>query len=104
MTATADALITVDTNPARSPSNRSDRRTPADREANHQKAPIIYRCPGNLHLLSGAAALDEYDFTMAMITTDAMGESAPSKTPGTCHFEARNASKAPDKPVAMSSL
>ena len=39
---------------------------------------------------------------MAMITTEAMGESAPSNTPGTCHFEARNAINAPDKPVAMS--
>jgi len=90
--ATTDALITVDTNPARSPSNRIDRRTPAGREANHQKDPIMYRSPGNFHL-PGAVPLDEYAFTMAMITTDAMGESAPSKTPGTCHFEARNASK-----------
>jgi hypothetical protein len=64
----------------------------------------MYRSPGNLHLLSGAATLEEYAFTIAIITTEAMGESAPSKTPGTCHFEARNASKAPDKPVAKSSL
>jgi len=63
----------------------------------------MYRRPGNLHL-SRAAPLEEYAFTMAMITTEAMGESAPSNTPGTCHFEARNASKASDKPVAMSSL
>jgi hypothetical protein len=64
----------------------------------------VYSSPGNLHLLSGAAPLEEYAFTIAMIKTDAMGESAPSNTPGTCHFEARNASKAPDKPVAKSSL
>jgi hypothetical protein len=64
----------------------------------------VYRSPGNLHLLSGAAPLEEYAFTIAMIKTEAMGESAPSKTPGTCHLEARNASKAPEKPVAMSSL
>jgi hypothetical protein len=63
----------------------------------------MYRSPGNLPL-SGAAPLEEYAFTMAMITTEAMGESAPSNTPGTCYFEARNASNAPDKPVAMSSL
>jgi len=49
----------------------------------------MYRRPGNLHL-SRAAPLEEYAFTMAMITTEATGESAPSK--------------APDKPVAMSSL
>jgi len=49
----------------------------------------MYRRPGNLHL-SRAATLEEYAFTMAMITTEATGESAPSK--------------APDKPVAMSSL
>jgi hypothetical protein len=62
----------------------------------------MYRIPGNLG--PPTAAPLEYAFTMAMITTDAMGESAPINTPGRCHLEARNASKAPDKPVAMSSL
>jgi len=41
----------------------------------------MYRSPGNLHLLSGVPALEEYALTMAMITTDAMGES-PEQNPG----------------------
>jgi len=41
---------------------------------------------------------------MAMITPDTIGESVPINTPESSHLEARNASKAPTKPVAMSSL
>jgi hypothetical protein len=93
----------VDTNPARSPANRTDWRNPAaDEEANHQKAPSMYRSPGNLGPpITGPL---KYAFTMAIITADAIGESGPSNTPGTSHFEARNARKAPTKPMTMSSL
>jgi hypothetical protein len=97
-----EALITVDTNPARRPSNRIDWRTPAGREATHQKAANMYR--SHVNFGPPTAAPLEYALTVAMITTDTIGERAPIKTPGSCHFEARNASKAPDKPVAMSSL
>jgi hypothetical protein len=62
----------------------------------------MYRSPGNLG--PPIAAPLEYAFTMAMITPDTMGESVPINTPGSAHNEARNASKAPTKPVAMSSL
>jgi len=62
----------------------------------------MYRNPGNLG--PPTAAPLEYAFTMAMITLDTMGESAPSNTAGAPHAKARNASKAPTKPVAMSSL
>lgn len=62
----------------------------------------MYRSPGNLG--PSIAAPLKYALTMAMITSDAMGESAPSNTPGMCHLEARNASKAPANPVTMSSL
>ncbi|MGH3145092.1 MAG: hypothetical protein ACRDTR_04750 [Rubrobacter sp.] len=96
-----ETLITVDTAPARSPADSIDRRAPAGREAKYQKAASTYRSPGNLG--PPIAAPLAYALTMAMITTEAIGESAPIKTPGSCHLEARNASKAPDKPVAMSS-
>jgi hypothetical protein len=100
---TTDALITVDTNPARSPANRIAGRSPrAAGEATHQKAPSMYRIPGNLG--PPTAAPLEYAFTMAMITLDTMGKSAPSNTAEARHAKARNASKAPAKPVAMSSL
>jgi hypothetical protein len=100
---TTDALITVDTNPARSPANRIAGRSPSAREeANHQKAPSMDRIPGNLG--PPTAAPLEYAFTMAMITVDAMGESAPINTGEAFNAKARNASKAPAKPVAMSSL
>ena len=62
----------------------------------------MYRSPGNLG--PPTAAPLKYAFTMAMITPDTMGESAPSNTAGRPHAEARNASKAPTNPVTMSSL
>jgi hypothetical protein len=93
----------VDTNPARRPANRiAERITAASGEASHQKAPNMYRIPGNLGPPSAAPL--KYAFTMAMITLDAMGESAASNTAGAFHAKARNVSKAPTKPVAMSSL
>jgi len=96
-----EALITVDTNPARRPANRIAWRTPAGREATHQEAANMYWSPGNFG--PSTAAPLEYALTMA-ISRPMPWESAPINTPGSFHFEAKNACKAPDKPVAMSSL